>query len=285
MKDNFATILLTIFLVSNCAADTTPATSATSADDVPVLYDGDLCIFSYANLFEHRELETRTDYFRPLPSEDQISLKVSELTEKATGTKFYQYKTYRDEDDGGNTIGWVESSYRSGRKILGMIGDSEFYDCAVKAPAGNPVITIENVAFYGDEDLEEIGESYDMIDYFRFFDTENAILEASVVFEDGHGPASLAKGLSEQIWGLTMGDIRFDDVECGNLFNGDLSAEGVEAVWLEDAYRTYMLSGSDDGYINTCSGRGGSGWWSFAISTSYDLDNRTFSISLETGEE
>jgi len=47
-------------------------------------------------------------------------------THRASGEVYTVYSTYRDEDDGGNTIGWIEAE---GDKVVASISDGYIGDC------------------------------------------------------------------------------------------------------------------------------------------------------------
>jgi hypothetical protein len=59
--------------------------------------------------------------------ERQKSFSESEATHLQSGKTFLVFNTFKDEDDGGNTIGWVEA-VPSG-EIVAEIEDSGFYNC------------------------------------------------------------------------------------------------------------------------------------------------------------
>lgn len=56
-----------------------------------------------------------------------IHVEKTQLTHKATGKVFFQFTTFEDEWDGGNTIGWIEDA--DGNHVAN-IGDSEIYYCS-----------------------------------------------------------------------------------------------------------------------------------------------------------
>lgn len=66
---------------------------------------------------------------------------VDVIQDKETKRVFHLNTTFRDSDDGGNTIGWIEEvtdaenemreSKNTGR-VVAKVGDSSFYDCTVE---------------------------------------------------------------------------------------------------------------------------------------------------------
>ncbi len=90
------------------------------------------CVFTYEDLFTTRDLGIKIGEFRPKPESGRImSFSVTEIILKAKGSKYYRYTTFRNSDDGGNTIGWVETPISTGRSIVAEIGDSEYFNCEI----------------------------------------------------------------------------------------------------------------------------------------------------------
>lgn len=64
---------------------------------------------------------------------------VQTIKDKETGRNYQMNTTFKDTDDGGNTIGWIEDvtsmnseeSYQDKdfARIVVVIGDSDFYEC------------------------------------------------------------------------------------------------------------------------------------------------------------
>lgn len=103
------------------------------------------CLFNDKQAFMVRKLADKSGKYRPRPTSRIMQFHVRELTHKASGIKFYDYSTFNDEDDGGNTVGWIETGYRQGRKILSEICDGGLCKCKVES--------IDQVAQSSEEDV------------------------------------------------------------------------------------------------------------------------------------
>jgi len=96
------------------------------------------CIFSNHS-FGADDVGIRSGTFRPDPSnKKQMKFKVKKLTQVFTEKVYYEYTTYREQDDEGYTMGWIETPFKDGRKIIAEIRDKEIINCTALDPNREP---------------------------------------------------------------------------------------------------------------------------------------------------
>ncbi len=86
--------------------------------------DADFDFTELEVLYTDSRIEENQSDFTP---GQNIHVEKTRLTHKKSGKTFFQFTTFEDEWDGGNTIGWIEDSEG---KHVANIGDSDIYDCA-----------------------------------------------------------------------------------------------------------------------------------------------------------
>jgi hypothetical protein len=59
----------------------------------------------------------------------ELTFKVTAVKHTSSGSVFFVYETFRDEDDGGNVLGWLEAEANG--EIVAEISDSELFNCTV----------------------------------------------------------------------------------------------------------------------------------------------------------
>ena len=95
------------------------------------LFDED--IYHDENIFQVVELEDLYIESRMWANEPDympgqtILVEKTLLIHRSTGKIFFQFTTFEDEWDGGNTMGWIEDAFGN---HVANIGDGEIYDCS-----------------------------------------------------------------------------------------------------------------------------------------------------------
>jgi len=100
--------------------------------DSKTFYNENQCLFATSDDFKRREMGV-VQVKNRINEDDsgKMHFNITELTYTVTGHKYYRYASFKDEEDGGNSIGWVETSHNDGRKIVAKIGDDGYFDCKI----------------------------------------------------------------------------------------------------------------------------------------------------------
>ncbi len=94
-----------------------------SIDPFSVIYDKDLSELKRSRSFKVSKQVTTVVRNSPILiySDRMRTYERSEWIHKPTKLSFVVYKTFQDQDDGGNTLGWIENK---DRKVVAIISDS-----------------------------------------------------------------------------------------------------------------------------------------------------------------